>query len=87
MADHIPVNGSVKRNIETPLTLTALQILVGGFIRFVELSSGDWMVINEASLEGTLEGTSFLNPTASQLAGKSGPIYGDAVICDPKEIA
>lgn len=83
MADHIPANGFIKRNIPTPLTLTAMQILVGGFIKFVELTSGDWMVVNEASFEGTM----FLNPTASQLAGHAGPIYGDAILCDPKEIA
>jgi hypothetical protein len=82
VADHLTVNGSIISGIKTPLTLTALQIFVGGFIRFVELSSGDLMVVNEASADGI----GFYNPTASQLAGNAGPIYGDAVLCTPEEI-
>lgn len=82
MADHITVNGSIISGIKTPLTLTALQIFVGGFIRFVELASGDLMVVNESAADGL----GFYNPTASQLAGKAGPVYGDAILCTPDEI-
>jgi len=82
MADYLPAVGAIQRNIKTPLTLTALQLFVGGLIRFVELSSGDVMVVNEAYLDGL----AFYNPAASQLAGKAGPIYGDAVLCESSEI-
>jgi len=83
MAQHIKVSGGIDQDIATPLTLTALQIAVGGFIHFVELSSGDLMVVNEASRDGL----GFHNPTASSLAGKAGPIYGDVILCSPSEIA
>lgn len=82
MAQHITVNGTIHQDIYTPLTLTALQIFVGGFIHFIELSSGDLMIVNEASRDGL----GFHNPTASQLAGKAGPIFGDAILCSPQEI-
>ncbi len=80
MADYIPVNGAIRKDVKTPLTLTALQTFVGGFIRFVELSSGDLMVVNEASVDGL----GFLNPNASSLAGY--PVYGSVVMCIPEEI-
>jgi len=83
MAQHVRVNGSVIDDVPTPLTLTALQLFVGGFVYFVELSTGDLMVVNEASRDQI----GFYNPTASPLAGKAGPIYGDAILCSPAEIA
>lgn len=78
MASFLPCD----RNAEAanpPLTLTALQVFVGGFIKFVELSSGDLLVVNEVQTFAPL------NQTASRLAGT--PIYGHAVICLPEEIA
>lgn len=83
MADHIPAWSPVKRNIPTPLTLTQLQTCVGGFIKFIELSTGDLLVVNEASLDGIAP----FNSEASSLAGKAGPIHGDVVFCSPTEIA
>lgn len=83
MADYIPAVRPIQRNVPTPLTLTQLQLFVGGFIRFVELMNGDLLVINEASLDGLAQH----NPTASSLAGKAGPIFGDAVLCSQQEIA
>lgn len=80
MADYIPASRGIERHIETPLTLTQLQLLVGGFIRFVELTSGDLMVVNEAA-----ESFAPFNPTASIIANRT--ICGDAVLCCPSEIA
>lgn len=65
--------------LAVPLTLTKLQTLVGGFIEFVELLSGDVLVVNEAR-----ELAPF-NPKASLLLGL--PVNGDVVLCDPEEIA
>ncbi|MGH7192224.1 MAG: DUF3846 domain-containing protein [Candidatus Saccharimonadales bacterium] len=81
MATFIPVIGKATGVMSLPLTLTAMQTLVGGFIRFVDLTSGDVMVINESSLDRL----GFYNKTASNLAGQS--IYGDVVVCEPTEIA
>lgn len=81
MAKHFPPNGPAIA-LTTPLTLTTLQTCVGGFIKFVELPHGDLMVVNEASTD-----LAPFNPSASSLAGKAGPIYGDAVLCEPSEIA
>ncbi len=80
MADYLPVS-LPTRKVAVPLTLTALQTYVGGFVRFVELKSGDWLVINEASLDDM----GFHNQTASTIAGMK--IHGDAILCHPSEIA
>jgi hypothetical protein len=83
MATYLPAtrDGQQIDPHHVPLSLTALQTLVGGFIRFVDLQSGDVMVINEASLDRL----GFYNKTASTVAGQS--IYGDVVVCEPQEIA
>jgi len=81
MAKHIPLNGPAILLV-TPITLTMLQTCVGGFIKFIELPTGDYMVVNEAS-----EQLAPFNSSASSLAGKAGPIYGDAVLCEPSELA
>lgn len=81
MADHIPAVGQIHRGIETPLTLTKLQILVGGFITFIELRSGESMAINERSPDKLAP----YNKQASTLAGQA--IYGDAVLFDIEELA
>jgi hypothetical protein len=56
-----------------------LQMYVEGFAQFIELLSGDYLIVNE-------EGHKFapLNPMATSIAGM--PIYGDAVLCTPDEI-
>jgi hypothetical protein len=70
-----------QEQYDKPLTLTQLQLFVGGFVKFVDLMTGDVMVINEASLDNLGPH----NPTASSLAGR--PIFGDVVLCTPSEIA
>ncbi len=81
MADYIPANRPIQRGVKNPLTLTQLQIWVGGFIHFVNLLNGDMLVLNEASLDHI----GIHNPTASTLLGK--PVWGDVVLCSPEEIA
>ena len=82
MATFIPAARPTQAAIQpVPLTLTTLQVHVGGFIAFVDLPSGDMLVINEASVDQLAP----LNVTASSLAGQS--IYGDVVLCTPGEIA
>ena len=80
MASLIPATRP-QSTVEAPLTLTQLQIHVGGFIRFIDLMGGDMLVINEASLDNI----GLHNPTASALAGH--PIFGDVILCSPTEIA
>lgn len=83
MATYMPANRDAQpiEPQHVPMTLTALQTLVGGFIRFIVLSSGDTMVINEASLDRL----GFYNKTASAVARQD--IYGDVVVCAHNEIA
>ena len=82
MASFIPYDKPMRNKIPVPLTLTALQEYVGGFIKFIELTCGDIMVVNEAASEFAP-----INHTANDLAGSAGPIYGHAVLCLPEEIA
>lgn len=65
--------------MEAPLTLTAMQIAVGGFIEFIELLSGDTLIVNAASELAPL------NTKASLLIGRA--VNGDVILCDPEEIA
>jgi hypothetical protein len=81
VADYIPASRPIERGIPTPLTLTQLQLRAGGFIAFVTLLNGDLMVVNEASKDRI----GIYNPTASSILGK--PVFGDAVLCPPSEIA
>jgi hypothetical protein len=81
MADYIPANRPIQRAVETPLTLTQLQLFVGGFVSFIDLLNGDMLVINEASRDHI----GIHNPTASSILGK--PVFGDVVLCSPSEIA
>jgi hypothetical protein len=81
VADYIPANRPIQREVETPLTLTQLQLFVGGFIHFVTLLNGDILVTNEASRDHV----GIHNPTASTLLGK--PVFGDVVLCSSEEIA
>ena len=81
MADYIPAARPIQRGVKTPLTLTQLQIFVGGFVAFIDVLTGDIMVINEASRDRI----GIHNPTASSLLGK--PVFGDVVLCSPEEIA
>jgi hypothetical protein len=77
MASFIPMDGPIEHGITTPLTLTAMQKLVCGFIEFVELKSGDLMVVNESASQ--------VNSLASTLAGRE--IRGAAILCEPQDIA
>jgi hypothetical protein len=81
VATFFPEEGPAQQ-VQAPLTLTKLQTLVKGFIKFIDLSSGDVMVANESAPEFAR-----INITASSLAGKASPVYGDVVLCDPEEIA
>jgi len=81
MATFFPEEGPA-RQVESPLTLTKLQTLVKGFIKFIDMPTGDVLVVNESAPEFAR-----MNETATSLAGRVGPVYGDAVLCDPSEIA
>lgn len=81
MATFFPEEGPA-RQVEAPLTLTTLQTLVKGFIKFIDMPSGDVLVVNESAPEFAR-----MNASATSLAGKVGPVYGDVVLCDPSEIA
>lgn len=82
MAIYLPLDAPVKNNIPTPLTLTALQTYVGGFVKFIELNSGDILVVNDKATE-----FASINHHANSFARSAGPIYGHAVLCSPSEIA
>lgn len=79
MATYMRANGFIRRDIDVPLTLTALQIYVGGFIQFIELPSGDVLVVNE------VQELAPLNTTATLLTRL--PVTGDVILCEPEEIA
>lgn len=79
MANYIAQN-STTRQVPTPLTLTGLQNYVGGFVKFIDLPSGDLMVINEASPLFPA-----LNEAASKIAGRT--INGHVVVCAQEDIA
>ena len=81
MADYIPAARPIQRKVDKQLTLTQLQLFVGGFVHFVDLLNGDMLVVNEASRDRI----GIHNPTASSLLGK--PVFGDVVLCSPEEIA
>lgn len=80
MPKFIPHDGPM-REIAGPLTLTALQGYVGGFIEFRDLLNDDIMVTHEEPSNLPVNGT------ASVLAGRRGPIHGHAVLCSPEDIA
>lgn len=44
MATFFPQKGPAQQ-IETPLTLTKLQTLVKGFIKFIDMPTGDVLVV------------------------------------------
>jgi hypothetical protein len=81
MAIFIPHDGPMEHNIDSPLELADLQARVGGFVGFIDIPSGDTIVVADdiSSLP--------LNYTATALAGNGIIIYGHAVLCGPKEIA
>ena len=79
MAYFIPANGPVQAKIETPLTLTLFRAYVGDKIEFIELLSGDILIVNPEGQQ--------LNSNANGFIGSQGPVMGDAVLCTPEEIA
>ena len=80
MAIFIPHDGPMEHNIDSPLELADLQAWVGGFIGFIDIPSGDTIVVADdiSSLP--------LNYTATALAGNGIIIYGHAVLCGPGDI-
>jgi hypothetical protein len=84
MARLIRYNGKTEQ-VEVPLTLTAFQIHVGGSIEFIELESGDLLVVNEEINRRAQDFAHFSNPAATVIAGL--PVLGDVVICSPSEVA
>ena len=79
MATYLPAKGKSEK-VDGPLTLTALQTRVKGFIQFVDLPSGDCLVINESQCSYVP-----VNDSATAMAGY--PIRGDVILCTPEEIA
>ena len=81
MATFFPQEGPTQK-VKSPLTLTKLQTLVNGFIKFIDMPTGDLLVVNESAPEFAR-----MNIAATSLAGKVGPVYGDVILCRPDEIA
>jgi len=79
MAHFIQANGTMRHNIPVPLSLTALQQYVQGFVQFIDLSGGDCIAVNEKSAE-----YGDANQTATALAFQ--PICGPAVLFHPGEL-
>lgn len=68
------------QRVKGGLTLTQMQIYVQGFVHFMELMSGELLIVNEASLDRVGP----YNKSASALAGV--PVYGNAILCEPSEL-
>lgn len=85
MARLIRYQGRTERIETVPITLTAFQVHVGGFIDFIELQSGDLLVVNEEINRRAADFVHFSNPTATVIAGI--PVLGDVVLCSPSEVA
>lgn len=79
MAHFIQADGQMRHEIPVPLTLTALQEYVQGFVKFIDLTGGDSMAVNEDSDKYT-----DMNHTATALAFQ--PICGPAVLFHPGEL-
>lgn len=80
MAIYIPHDGPMQHDIESPLNLQRLQAMVGGFIGYIDIPSGDTIVVAEDI------SSSPLNYTATALAGNGVIVYGNAVLCGPGEL-
>lgn len=81
MAIFIPHDGPMEHDIDTPLELADLQARVGGFIGYIDIPSGDTLVVAEDI------SSSRLNYTATALAGNGIIVYGHAVLVSPGEFA
>lgn len=79
MASLITSQGFAQE-VQSPLELFDLQTLVGGFIKFVNLTDNRMLVVQELAVRYCP-----VNETASKLAGV--PVHGDVVICSGEEIA
>ena len=79
MASLITANGFANE-VSSPLELHELQLLVGGFIKYVNLSEDRILVVQELAFKFHA-----INETASKLAGR--PIHGDVVLCAGSELA
>lgn len=78
MATFMPHDGKAVQ-VTKPLTLGTLQAYVQGFIRFIDLTSGDILVVNENTPPHIP-----VNTSATAIAGFE--VRGDAVLCSPEEI-
>jgi hypothetical protein len=79
MASLITANGFANE-VTSPLELHELQILVGGYIKYVNLTEGRVLVVQELAFKYHP-----VNETATKLAGKT--IHGDVVLCSGSELA
>lgn len=79
MASLITAAGFAQE-VKSPLELHDLQLLVGGFVKFVNLDEGRMIVVQELAVKHRP-----INETASKLAGL--PIHGDVVVLSGEEIA
>jgi len=82
MAALIRWNGPLHRFRE-PLTITRLQELVGGFVKFLELPCGDYLATNEDAMRLLTR----VNKNADVFVGIAGPVYGDVVLFGEEELA
>lgn len=81
MASLIRWNGPLHR-FQEPLTITRLQELVGGFVKFIELPCGDYLAANETDMRLFTR----FNKNAEVFVGIAGPVYGDVVIFNEAEL-
>jgi hypothetical protein len=80
MATLIQFNGPMIHSLPVPISLNQFQQYCGGFIDFIEMNSGHTIfVLNENQSELPY------NLTASSMAAQA--LYGDVVVCAPKDIA
>lgn len=63
--------------IASPLTLTGIRKYVGMNFTFVDLRSGDILIVSDNASEP--------NPFATSLLGQ--PVCGPAILCSPSDIA
>jgi hypothetical protein len=78
MAQFIPLGGAVYE-VRAVLDIGDLQQFVGGFVRFMDIGSGNHVVCHEDA-----ELVYSKNALASSLSQR--PVHGPAIICRMKEL-
>jgi hypothetical protein len=81
VARFYPIEGQIQR-LDTPVTLTQLQRLVGTEIEIVDLRTDDVLIVQKDSWFKLP-----INTTASSIAGLKPPVCGPAIILSPDDIA